>query len=135
MIRRPPRSTLFPYTTLFRSSQHPASYAFSGCDRAPFDEHPVRAGGVDDYIATGGRFDESNSAHAMWRNGLKLFTEPPNDRVQSACFHNRLSEFAQCRSFISSRFTGVVLGEAGSRHYKTGSLRKLLDRFDTEGRN
>src|SRR3712207_6970101 len=24
MIRRPPRSTLFPYTTLFRSSQHVA---------------------------------------------------------------------------------------------------------------
>src|SRR2546422_7099036 len=25
MIRRPPRSTLFPYTTLFRSPQRPAS--------------------------------------------------------------------------------------------------------------
>src|SRR2546422_7887716 len=25
MIRRPPRSTLFPYTTLFRSSEHAAS--------------------------------------------------------------------------------------------------------------
>src|SRR2546426_1274586 len=25
MIRRPPRSTLFPYTTLFRSIAHPAS--------------------------------------------------------------------------------------------------------------
>src|SRR3712207_9482243 len=24
MIRRPPRSTLFPYTTLFRSGSHPA---------------------------------------------------------------------------------------------------------------
>src|SRR2546427_7770148 len=24
MIRRPPRSTLFPYTTLFRSHRHPA---------------------------------------------------------------------------------------------------------------
>src|SRR2546426_9221198 len=24
MIRRPPRSTLFPYTTLFRSRRHPA---------------------------------------------------------------------------------------------------------------
>src|SRR5258705_5847322 len=24
MIRRPPRSTLFPYTTLFRSQDHPA---------------------------------------------------------------------------------------------------------------
>src|SRR5258705_2285580 len=28
MIRRPPRSTLFPYTTLFRSRQH----ADRGCD-------------------------------------------------------------------------------------------------------
>src|SRR5256885_3599568 len=27
MIRRPPRSTLFPYTTLFRSSQAPAPAA------------------------------------------------------------------------------------------------------------
>src|SRR5260221_10902635 len=31
MIRRPPRSTLFPYTTLFRSqSRHFASLAFAG---------------------------------------------------------------------------------------------------------
>src|SRR6266540_489124 len=28
MIRRPPRSTLFPYTTLFRSRQHAAECAF-----------------------------------------------------------------------------------------------------------
>src|SRR3712207_7800572 len=27
MIRRPPRSTLFPYTTLFRSGDHPRSSA------------------------------------------------------------------------------------------------------------
>src|SRR5688572_31236923 len=26
MIRRPPRSTLFPYTTLFRSRTHPCAY-------------------------------------------------------------------------------------------------------------
>src|SRR3712207_8198947 len=30
MIRRPPRSTLFPYTTLFRSHQR---YRFAGCLR------------------------------------------------------------------------------------------------------
>src|SRR5256886_16814413 len=29
MIRRPPRSTLFPYTTLFRSSQDANEYAFA----------------------------------------------------------------------------------------------------------
>src|SRR3989442_2621941 len=28
MIRRPPRSTLFPYTTLFRSLCYPATYIF-----------------------------------------------------------------------------------------------------------
>src|SRR5687768_18271980 len=31
MIRRPPRSTLFPYTTLFRSGQLPAAQGGSGC--------------------------------------------------------------------------------------------------------
>src|SRR6266496_6682845 len=32
MIRRPPRSTLFPYTTLFRSQHVPASGAESYCE-------------------------------------------------------------------------------------------------------
>src|SRR3712207_8350621 len=30
MIRRPPRSTLFPYTTLFRSPNKPKRYLISG---------------------------------------------------------------------------------------------------------
>src|SRR5438874_1909125 len=38
MIRRPPRSTLFPYTTLFRSS--PAAFAPTGSDH----RHPERGG-------------------------------------------------------------------------------------------
>src|SRR3712207_8024070 len=33
MIRRPPRSTLFPYTTLFRSSGHPAHRRAEGRQR------------------------------------------------------------------------------------------------------
>src|SRR5688572_32553587 len=33
MIRRPPRSTLFPYTTLFRSSDRPSSAATSSAAR------------------------------------------------------------------------------------------------------
>src|SRR3712207_8574248 len=43
MIRRPPRSTLFPYTTLFRSERHhphPEPCAgFAGC-RLPRDVEP-----------------------------------------------------------------------------------------------
>src|SRR3712207_8326445 len=38
MIRRPPRSTLFPYTTLFRSSRYVAAAA-----RFKTDERSVRA--------------------------------------------------------------------------------------------
>src|SRR2546422_3421680 len=34
MIRRPPRSTLFPYTTLFRSPSVPARLAGGGADTA-----------------------------------------------------------------------------------------------------
>src|SRR2546430_4447532 len=40
MIRRPPRSTLFPYTTLFRSPARDEDRAEH--DRAPQSEQPVR---------------------------------------------------------------------------------------------
>src|SRR3712207_7617217 len=39
MIRRPPRSTLFPYTTLFRSTQG----EFAGVDLAAYTERLVEA--------------------------------------------------------------------------------------------
>src|SRR5438876_7544542 len=35
MIRRPPRSTLFPYTTLFRSCTHPVPRMITPASRAP----------------------------------------------------------------------------------------------------
>src|SRR5690348_18111259 len=38
MIRRPPRSTLFPYTTLFRSNSIPGSPAASGRIKSSSDE-------------------------------------------------------------------------------------------------
>src|SRR3712207_7749585 len=56
MIRRPPRSTLFPYTTLFRSARnhvacqqgfpgpHPVAVALDGVDLAVVGDHPIRVG-------------------------------------------------------------------------------------------
>src|SRR3712207_7363211 len=46
MIRRPPRSTLFPYTTLFRSA-HIRPQAGGDPQRADQRHHPARAGGAD----------------------------------------------------------------------------------------
>src|SRR2546430_7387232 len=39
MIRRPPRSTLFPYTTLFRSLSRGRMWAGSRRRAEPFDDH------------------------------------------------------------------------------------------------
>src|SRR3712207_8365099 len=43
MIRRPPRSTLFPYTTLFRSDRVPRR---AGAHARRADDHPARAHAV-----------------------------------------------------------------------------------------
>src|SRR5574341_2297005 len=46
MIRRPPRSTLFPYTTLFRSGPHPVHLVCEGDAR-----HVVAVGLAPDRLA------------------------------------------------------------------------------------
>src|SRR2546422_4822788 len=74
MIRRPPRSTLFPYTTLFRSlrRRHRSETPEAGQDGPrPRGEHGLlgtahllrRAGGCDDRDARleGGRSEEHTS--------------------------------------------------------------------------
>src|SRR3712207_8982595 len=55
MIRRPPRSTLFPYTTLFRSSQHQfeRTVRFVGFD---FEEYGLV--GSARYVSAEGRQPE-----------------------------------------------------------------------------
>src|SRR5256885_12608740 len=50
MIRRPPRSTLFPYTTLFRSERDPAVEFVSGFQSTAFlveDGKPARQGSAE----------------------------------------------------------------------------------------
>src|SRR5256886_6032405 len=58
MIRRPPRSTLFPYTTLFRSNQRDGLRSRMGCIAASWENftrlgptrHPGRVGmGLADF--------------------------------------------------------------------------------------
>src|SRR3712207_7401723 len=60
MIRRPPRSTLFPYTTLFRSADGPLHLAAvheatAGVDHHRVEERPLADAGEAD--AVGGKKD------------------------------------------------------------------------------
>ena len=48
MIRRPPRSTLFPYTTLFRSIQSAAFVSFTKGAQVGGDQGDEQAGDNDD---------------------------------------------------------------------------------------
>src|SRR2546422_3380378 len=73
MIRRPPRSTLFPYTTLFRSRKAPPSCAagtgFAPCvvftalrrGRGPYLEYPRTAQGPDPKTGGPARSEEHTS--------------------------------------------------------------------------
>src|SRR3712207_8078276 len=62
MIRRPPRSTLFPYTTLFRSSAPSARRTGRVCPRRrPPTGHRETAGGSMAWRAEGTRSEEHTS--------------------------------------------------------------------------
>src|SRR3712207_8960621 len=53
MIRRPPRSTLFPYTTLFRSCLARALRTETAREGRPLDAHPLSARARRDIDAAG----------------------------------------------------------------------------------
>src|SRR5947209_16499329 len=67
MIRRPPISTLFPYTTLFRSDWRQGGVDCLGCDHRPDELAGRRAAGRLDDPQPGGSDRKStrlNSSHA-----------------------------------------------------------------------
>src|SRR5437588_11735283 len=84
MIRRPPRSTLFPYTTLFRSSVEAATaadfceqmYARMGLldgirvERSSDPKVRKRAAAIDDYFVDVAW--EGETVRARWREGKLL---------------------------------------------------------------
>src|SRR3712207_7373539 len=74
MIRRPPRSTLFPYTTRFRSHGRAAHDDLTG-ERGPDDrphgekdggqeEHPAASAGPEQRIEADRKSTRLNSSHA-----------------------------------------------------------------------
>src|SRR3712207_8857562 len=97
MIRRPPRSTLFPYTTLFRS-QSDIRRALAHFGRAPFIRHLSKSMESDEDIVEELVVDRKstrlNSSHANISYAvfcLKKKKTPLSRHVQTASLHRILA--------------------------------------------
>src|SRR5256885_14620953 len=96
MIRRPPRSTLFPYTTLFRSPQERTPECAIGRrtgrlakkgrkarlrgDFAGYQWHRRRSGLLSRYLTAGDR-----NSNGERRNSNQLRSEEHTSELQSPC--------------------------------------------------
>src|SRR5689334_24863959 len=96
LIRRPPRSTLFPYTTLFRSAMQAGSDAQSALDEALAgdDEANLRQVGVVD--ASGGSACWTGSDCTLWHGEVKgrNFADRKSTRLNSS--HSSISYAVFC---------------------------------------
>src|SRR2546422_7649413 len=87
MIRRPPRSTLFPYTTLFRS--YPAIGRFSDA-RQKADSRPASSGPAW-AISSGVRDDRSEEHTSELQSRLHLVCRLLLDKKNRTGFIERLT--------------------------------------------
>src|SRR3990172_5436265 len=85
MIRRPPRSPLFPYTTLFRSGRRPRPLPRR---REPHGPSPLRGGGA------GGEGDRKstrlNSSHGYHSYSPFFFNDPAPTEISTLSLHDSL---------------------------------------------
>src|SRR5256885_5122701 len=93
MIRRPPRSTLFPYTTLFRSCGPCRFRSSPGARTRPLPSPPAPRPGAD---ARGPRSEEHTSelqspCNLVCRLLLEKKNYRPRDPYTSECSHHRVA--------------------------------------------
>src|SRR2546430_6074585 len=92
MIRRPPRSTLFPYTTLFRSMFFdPRKYDFSRVGRMKFN---IKLHDKADHTPLDKRTLDANDFYDTIRYLLKLRRDRKSTRLNSS--HSQISYAVFC---------------------------------------
>src|SRR3712207_8230742 len=94
MIRRPPRSTLFPYTTLFRSAETLDGGAGNDTLDASFGDNTLRGGTGNDSVT--GKFgddvlDGGDGADVLDRKSTRLNSSHANISYAVFCLKKKKS--------------------------------------------
>src|SRR3712207_7638864 len=100
MIRRPPRSTLFPYTTLFRSKLR-----LRQAKQGPHCEAPILAGANCDAIAC---YCGGTHTRLQWMEPCPLRSEEHTSELQSR-------QYLVCRLLLEKKHIPSLLHPASAR--------------------
>src|SRR3712207_6876256 len=98
MIRRPPRSTLFPYTTLFRS---------------PLPQRPIPGGKLPSTLGAHGQFQRQRRASAHGSSGER--SEEHTSELQSR-------QYLVCRLLLEKKNKTATSPPSAYRHHCSSDL-------------
>src|SRR3712207_7562985 len=101
MIRRPPRSTLFPYTTLFRSLDDGSDEALRGHDGVVDPNAVRRAGRDDDLVCEDGlrlNEDAGDDGVVVLREALAL-----DERSEEHTSELQSRQYLVCRLLLEKK--------------------------------
>src|SRR3712207_8472175 len=89
MIRRPPRSTLFPYTTLFRSPENPSTLNFL----------------PDNHIVVVAASDIVGDYETVWRRVRELYGKGAMPRSEEHTSELQSRQYLVCRLLLEKKNT------------------------------
>src|SRR2546430_8547701 len=125
MIRRPPRSTLFPYTTLFRSrprlretKARPRGASLTEC---AWDPHCDRLSSWQDRDAEEERIDRDR------HRGTRAVEQPMSREVHSSLIHHALRKVGGIGRVVRGEYTQKLV-PAGEQAVVVADVREELER-------
>src|SRR3712207_7011025 len=101
MIRRPPRSTLFPYTTLFRSTEDPVTALDGLRDKGMLVAVPLAAGA--DHVATLALQVTLPTAPRARRGSLDLLRHVAMERSEEHTSELQSRQYLVCRLLLEKK--------------------------------
>src|SRR2546425_1262903 len=135
MIRRPPRSTLFPYTTLFRSSQSPAQDDHAPSLHEVFLADPTAFAG---HLVSDFAIDRIDAADGGLSQSLAVSDGKPTHRLEADLLDERPFELDQFHvlpledDVLSGPFASRLLAGL-ARPANHGAFPKGLETSDQDG--